>query len=244
MNIIILEDEKLAVDRLHTLLKQLDPHIRVVATLEKFGQCLDFFSLPGAPVDFVIANVRLADVSAPDIVRKLNTPVPIIFLAADRQFAFDAFQFLCIDYLLQPITLESLAKAVEKLRLLRALPGHSRPGLPHFKSRFLGRIGQRSFFIPTTDIAMIAASNRIVHLVGMDRTKYLVDHTLDELEQELEPSAFFRINRSTIIHARAIEQVKPFINHRLRLTLRCPLQTEEVIVSRDRVHNFKKWADF
>jgi DNA-binding LytR/AlgR family response regulator len=244
MNIIILEDEKLAAERLHTLLKLLDPHIRVVATPESVGEALDFFGRSGAPADLVIANVQFANASAFELFRKLNITIPIIVLAADDRFAFDAFQFLCIDYLLQPVTLESLAKAVEKLRLIRAMPGYLRPGLPHFKSRFLGRIGQRSFFIPTTDIAMIAASNRIVHLVGMDRTKYLVDHTLDELEQELEPSAFFRINRSTIIHARAIEQVKPFINHRLRLTLRCPLQTEEVIVSRDRVPNFKKWADF
>ena len=165
MKIIILDDEKLAADRLQTLLELANPHIRLVATLDSL----------------TTAN------------------------SGDERIV---------------------------------------PVLPHFKSRFLGRIGQRSFFVNATDIAMIAANNRIVHLVGMDRTKYLVDHTLDELQQELEPSAFFRINRSTIVHARAIEQVKPFLNHRLRLTLRSPLQMEEVIVSRDRVHDFKKWADF
>ncbi|OJW60591.1 MAG: hypothetical protein BGO55_29005 [Sphingobacteriales bacterium 50-39] len=112
-----------------------------------------------------------------------------------------------------------------------------------YKVRLLGRMGRRWFFIDTKDIAIIEAENRMVHIVLMNRTKYLVDHTLDQLERELEPSAFFRINRSIILHARAVEQVKPFINHRLRITLKNPLQAEEVIVSRDRVADFKKWAD-
>ncbi|MBS1604872.1 MAG: response regulator transcription factor [Bacteroidetes bacterium] len=244
MKIIILEDEKLSADRLNMLLKETDPHIRVVATLENVAQSIDHFCRSGMRADLLLANVHLAGASPFELFKKLNITIPVIFIAPDDRFAFDAFQFLCIDYLLTPVTPESLTKALEKFRLIRSSPGASLPGRPIFKSRFLGRIGQRSFFIHTTDIAMITASNRIVHLVGMDRTKYLVDHTLDELEQELEPSAFFRINRSAIIHARAIEQVKPFINHRLRLTLKCPLQTEEVIVSRDRVHDFKKWADF
>lgn len=254
MKVIILEDEKLAVERLHFLLRQIDPGTQVVAELESVEQGIALFDQRVPNVDLLLMDIHLADGSVFDLFRHVKINIPIIFTTAYDHYAIDAFKVLSIDYLLKPITLESLAKAIEKMRLLRQDPSLPRPNYSllgdyspvrrnNFRSRLLGRIGQRGFFVNAHDIALISADNRIVEILTMDKTRYLVDHTLEELEQELDPALFFRINRSMIVHAAAISQVKPFINHRLRLTLKDPLQTEDIVVSRDRVADFKKWAD-
>lgn len=254
MKVIILEDEKLAVERLGLLLRQIEPNIEVVAALESVEQGISLLQSPGLTADLLLMDIHLADGTAFEIFRHVNICIPVIFTTAYDQYAIDAFKVLSVDYLLKPITPEALAKALEKMRLLRTNPSATIPDYgilgsyrhirrTPFKTRFLGRIGQRWFFINACDIAMITANNRIVQITTPDKTKYVVDHTLDELQLELDPFSFFRINRSTIIHVAAIEQVKPFINHRLRLTLKKPLHAEDIIVSRDRVPDFKKWAD-
>ncbi|HVU94871.1 MAG TPA: LytTR family DNA-binding domain-containing protein [Puia sp.] len=269
MNVLIIEDEKLAAERIALLLKQVDPATRIVATLESVGACLRFFQEQAEPVDLVLMDIHLADGSAFEIFQQVRIDIPIIFTTAYDDYAMDAFKVLSIDYLLKPITLEALTRSIGKMRLLQAnsisqspvenrstatgiflppaatkasvtaVPTMRRP----YKSRFLGRIGQKFAFVPATDTALFHAENRIVQLIAADNTRYLVDHTLEDLETMLDPTAFFRINRSIIVHAKAIESVRPFVNHRLRLFLKPPVRWDDIIVSRERVADFKKWAD-
>jgi len=254
MKVVILEDEKLAVERLRLLLTQIDPRIELVAALESVEQGICFFRQPVLNANLVLMDIHLADGSAFDLFRHVDVPIPVIFTTAYDQYAIDAFKVLSIDYLLKPITLEALTRSLDKMRRFRLDPALPKPNYyaignhgplqrSSYKSRFLGRTGQKWVFINTQEIALVSVDNRIVRITTMDKVHYLVDHTLETMEQELDPGHFFRINRSIIVHAAAIGQVKPFINHRLRLVLKTPLESEDIVVSRDRVPDFKKWAE-
>jgi DNA-binding LytR/AlgR family response regulator len=254
MKVIIVEDEKLAVERLQLLLRQIDAGIQIIAAIESVEQGITLFHQRVPEADVLLMDIHLSDGSVFDLFRHVNINIPIIFTTAYDQYAIDAFKVLSIDYLLKPITLESLTKALEKMRILTKNPSLPKPNYSllgeyvpfrrsSFRSRFLGRIGQKGYFVNAGDIALISVDNRLVQITTMDKTTYIVDHTLEELERDLDPTAFFRINRSMIVQATAISQVKPFLNHRLRLTLKGALHDENIVVSRDRTADFKKWAD-
>lgn len=254
MKVIIVEDEPLAVERLRLLLKQYDPYIQVTAALESIAATVKYLKDPERKPDLLLMDIHLSDGSAFEIFKQVNITGPIIFTTAYDQYAIEAFKVLSIDYLLKPVTLQSLGLAIEKLKKLREVPDHFvrdytqfvgqfASGNIRFRTRFMGRAGQKFFFVYIRDIALFIADNKIVQVVSIDNIRYLVDYTLEELEAVLDPALFFRVNRSMIVHAAAIEQVKPFINQRLRLFLKQPVKVDDILISRERVTAFKKWAD-
>ena len=255
MRVLIIEDEPLAAERLRLLLAQYDPRIQIQAALESIAATVKYLGDPDRMPDLLIMDIHLSDGSAFEIFKQLNINSPVIFTTAYDQYAIEAFKVLSIDYLLKPVTLQSLALAIEKLKKLRTAPGQREKdysllaeqvssGAVRYRSRFMGRVGQKFFFVYIRDIALFIADNKIIQMVGMDNTRYMVDYTLEELEEVLDPALFFRVNRSMIVQAAAIEQVKPVINQRLRIYLRHPVKVEEVYISRERVPSFKKWAEF
>lgn len=255
MKVIIVEDEPLAIERLRLLLGQYDPRIHVIAVMESIAGAVSYLQDPGRTPDLLLMDIQLADGSAFEIFKQLNIAAPVIFTTAYDQYAIEAFKVLSIDYLLKPVTLQALGLAIDKMKKLgiacpqpvvdyTQLAGQTATTSTRHRTRFMGRVGQKFFFVYIRDIALFMADNKIVHMVGMDNTRYLVDYTLEELETTLEPAFFFRINRSMIVHATAIEQIRPFINNRLRLYLKPPLKLDDIFVSRERVGAFKKWADF
>ena len=112
-----------------------------------------------------------------------------------------------------------------------------------YKKRFLGKIGQRLFFIDTDEVAFFQADNKIVYLADKEGNRYIIDHTMERLEEQLDPQHFFRLNRKFIVNISAIQQVKPYYNNRLRLSVKGANQQEEMVISRERVADFKIWAD-
>ncbi|MBK9939849.1 MAG: LytTR family transcriptional regulator [Chitinophagaceae bacterium] len=92
-------------------------------------------------------------------------------------------------------------------------------------------------------ISLFQADNKIVHLVDKEGNRYVVDYTMEQLEDLVHPQHFFRLNRSFIVHIDAIQQVKPYYNSRLKLSVKGNIQQEEMIISRERVANFRAWAE-
>lgn len=255
MKVLIVEDEPLAVERLRLLLAQYDPLIQITGSLESIASTVKHLEVPERVPDLLLMDIHLSDGSAFEIFKQLNLTTPVIFTTAYDQYAIEAFKVFSIDYLLKPVTLQSLTMAIDKMKKLRSAPRlreqdykllaeQSSSGNVRYRTRFMGRVGQKFFFVHVGDIALFMADNKIVQLIATDNTRYLVDYTLEELEAVLDPSLFFRINRSMIVHAAAIEQIKPFVNQRLRLYLRHPVKTDDIFISRDRVPSFKKWADY
>jgi DNA-binding LytR/AlgR family response regulator len=250
MKVIIVEDERLAAERLKTLLEQYDSSLQVQACLESVEETVAYLKIHAHP-DLLLLDIHLSDGRSFDIFRQVHYTKPIVFTTAYDQYALDAFKMVSVDYILKPVTSEALAAALNKYKNLAAsfnLPDYSKLTQPHpvtgGKKRFLGKAGQRLFFIEAEDVYFFQAENKIVYLIDKNSNRYIVDHTLEKLEELLNPREFFRLNRRYIVRFNAIEQVRPYFNSRLKVYVKGAQQQDDMIISRDRIAEFKLWADF
>ena len=248
MNIVIIEDEKLAMERLQILLEEYDPSIKVVGALGSLEDALTYFKTKPQP-DVLLLDIHVADGNGLELFKQINYSKPVIFVTAFDQYALDAFKMMCVDYILKPVTLEALATAFNKLRNMpQAFQwGHEHMSTAinegHYKKRFLAKIGKRLHFIDTIDISYFQADNKIVYVIDREGRKLLVDVTIEGLETLVDPKQFFRLNRRYLINAAAIEQVKTYFNKRLRVWMKGAPAEEEIVVSREKVAEFKAWAE-
>lgn len=251
MTVLIVEDEQLAQERLEMLLKAYDPSINIAGKLESVEETVQWLNSKTHP-DIILLDIHLADGDSFEIFRRVNTQKPVIFTTAYENYAVEAFQLFSIDYILKPVTSQSLAQALNKYKNLSAafIPHNYEllieqvkdNFLNHYKTRFLAKVGKRLFFVPSEEVAFFSADNKIVYLTDREGNRFVINATIDKLESELNPRDFFRINRSTIIHAGVLEQIKPHPNNRLKLELRNVRSAGEIIISRERVGAFKEWA--
>jgi len=168
--------------------------------------------------------------------------------------SLEAFKVNSIDYLLKPIDQDALKKSIEKYnRLKEAWSDENTSKIesllrsidlkkPAYKSRFLVKSGQSMLTIEVKDIPYFFIDNQLVFIVSKGDRKYLIEHTLDELENFLDPNFFFRINRQMIVSLNAIKKIHPYFNSRLKLDLE-PSFPNDVLVSRKKVNQFKGWLN-
>lgn len=249
MKIVIVEDEKLAAERLQTLLQEYDPTIEIAACLESVEETVKYLKQKTYP-DLLLLDIHLSDGHSFEIFKQVSYSKPVIFTTAYDNYALEAFKMFSIDYILKPVTLDALAAAMNKLKSLaisfssndlnRLMPEWQNS---LYKKRFLGKVGQRLFFIDTGDIAFFQADNKIVYLIDKEGNRYVVEHTMEKLEEQLDPQQFFRLNRRFIVRINAIEQVRPYYNNRLKLAVKGCNQPDDMVISRDRVAAFKQWAE-
>jgi two-component system, LytTR family, response regulator LytT len=252
MEIVIIEDEQLATERLQILLKQYDPAINVLACLESVEEAVNWLRNKRHP-DLFLMDIHLSDGNCFDIFKKATTQKPIIFTTAFENYAIDAFRLFSLDYILKPVTSEALASAINKYKNLSACfapinyaeVGESvrQPGRGKYKTRFLAKVGQRLFFVDANEVAYFYADNKIVYLVDREGNRFILSSTIEKLETLLDPANFFRINRKIIVHAGVIEQVKTVANNRFKLLLKGIQTSEDITISRDKMSDFRIWAD-
>ncbi|RYF89640.1 MAG: response regulator transcription factor [Chitinophagaceae bacterium] len=252
MNILIVEDEQLAAERLQILLKQYDAGINIVACLESVEETVHWLNTKTHP-DLMLMDIHLSDGHSFNIFQKTNLQKPIIFTTAYEHYAIDAFQHFSIDYILKPVTSEALAAALNKYKTLsagfapadylKAIEQLQHSSNTRYKNRFLAKVGQRLFFVQANEVAYFSADNKIVYLVDREGNRFVINSTLEKLELLLDPRHFFRINRKIIVHADVIHQVKPVMNNRLRLLLKGIQTSEDITISREKIADFKHWAN-
>ena len=252
MNILIVEDEQLAQERLQLLINAYDPSIIIVGCLESVEETVNWFNTKPHP-DLILLDIHLSDGQSFEIFKRTQIQKPIIFITAFENYAVDAFSLFSIDYILKPVTAEALATAINKYKNLADIfkPADYRllmeqvkdNSLVNYRNRFLAKVGQRLFFIPASEVAYFAADNKIVFLIDREGNRFVINNTMENLENELNPKDFFRLSRKIIIHADAIDQIKPYQSNRLKLQLKGIAASEEIIISRERVADFKQWAD-
>jgi two-component system, LytTR family, response regulator LytT len=252
MNILIIEDEQLAQERLQIIIKEYDPSINVVGCLESVEETVNWLNTKPHP-DLILLDIHLSDGQSFEIFKRTQTQKPIIFITAYENYAVDAFRLFSIDYILKPVTAEALTSAINKYKSLSHIftPADYRllmeqlkdSSSTNYRNRFLAKVGQRLFFIPAADVAYFAADNKIVFLIDREGNRFVINNTMEKLEAELNPKDFFRLNRKIIVHADAIDQVKPCHSNRLKLQVKGVAASEEMIISRERVQEFKQWAD-
>jgi len=253
MNVLIIEDELLAADKLERLLKRYDSTISVVERCDSVIDSTTWLSSHHQEIDLIFLDIHLTDGLSFEIFERIKIETPIIFTTAYNQYALNAFKLNSIDYLLKPITFDDLHSSMKKLEgLQKALSKEdSAPTLKdlgqfisslqnNYKNRFMVKIGERLHSFRDDQIALFYAEGRTVFLLQDQGKHYIIDYKMEELEQLLDPSKFFRISRSFIVHINAIQGVILHSNSRLKINL-IPQQERDLIVSREKVNSFKEW---
>ncbi|MBK7763638.1 MAG: response regulator transcription factor [Bacteroidetes bacterium] len=250
MTVIIIEDEKLSADYLARLLHKLDPKIEVLAVIDSIEQCVNQFS-NGLTADLIFLDIHLADGISFDLFNRIDISTPIIFTTAFSDYAIKAFEVNSIDYLLKPIGLQDLKRALDKFAKLNARPNDEllaqlksafQQAKPVFKNRFLVKMGQSIDSIPVEEILHFMSSDGLTFLVNRQGKRFSIDYQLEQLESLLSPDMFFRINRKVILSLKSINKVSIYTNS--RLIVQAPsLEGEACIVSRERTQDFKSWLD-
>ncbi|MEZ5039137.1 MAG: LytTR family DNA-binding domain-containing protein [Saprospiraceae bacterium] len=251
MKILIIEDEFPAAKQLQKLILRYKPKANILNVIDSVEMAVNWFNTNASP-DLIFMDIQLADGLSFDIFNHTKVMAPVIFTTAFDQYTLKAFKVNSVDYLLKPIEPNELQAAILKFEqqfaqdsaVDQVLLQHLMQSInkPIYKERFLLKIGQQLSFVPTTDIAYFFSTDGIVYIKTQEGKKHLLDQTLDQLNQELNPAFFFRINRKTIISIHAILKIHPYFNSRLILEV-SPKPDFDLIVSRDRVGDFKNWLD-
>jgi two-component system, LytTR family, response regulator LytT len=253
MNILIIEDETAASNRLKSMLHGIDPSITVIAVIDGIEDAVAWL-LSHAEPDIIFADIQLSDGICFDIFRQVQPQCAVIFTTAYDEYAIDAFTVNSIDYLLKPIHGEDLKKSLDKYQAMKIVFGSEkkhpiqsllsqldRKGKP-YKTRFLVKSGQNMKPVTIEEAAYFMIESQLVFLITHANKRYLVEHTLDELEKSLDPDRFFRINRQMIIALPSVAAIYPYFNSRLKIDL-IPALDSEILVSRMKVSDFKNWLD-
>lgn len=251
MNVVIVEDEPLAAERLISLLNTTAESISVLEVFDSIKETTSFLET-GKKIDLLFLDIELADGKSFEIFNKTKVDAPVIFTTAYDQYALQAFKHFSIDYLLKPIQLEQLLGAIKKYKRfenhnvneqLQQLTSWVSNSREEVKERVLVKSGNKLFYKSTDEVAYFWAESKEVYIFTLkDNKKFLIDYTLEELEGKLDKKLFFRINRKAIINVNGIAEVKGLISTRLEVKLNQPC-IHELAVSRDRSANFKSWLD-
>ncbi|PJJ07183.1 LytTR family two component transcriptional regulator [Flavobacterium sp. 1] len=254
MTTIIIEDEKPAARLLQRKLEKIN--IQAEVMLHSVEESIDWFSKNEHP-DLIFLDIQLSDGLSFEIFEKINIKSAVIFTTAYDEYALKAFKLNSIDYLLKPIDEDDLETAVLKFkdRFESALSAgkkslqldfeqikkmFSNPFEKTFKKRFTVKIGQHLKVISTDEIECFFSENKGTYIHTFDNRNYLLDSTLEVLEQEIDASEFYRISRKFIIPLKAIKEITVYSNSRLKIILPT-YKDDDVIVSREKVSDFKNW---
>ncbi len=255
MKVVIIEDEAYAADILEAMVLEAYPETSVLAKLESIEEAVEWFNINKHP-DLVFCDIHLSDGNSFEIFRQVEIKCPVIFTTAYNEYAIEAFKVNSVDYLLKPIKKEELARSIRKyenlkqshtnleLEKLHKLLQNSVPEKSHSekKSRFMVKSGQSIKTIPSEKVAYFLAEEGVVLLVTFEGKRFVVNYTLDQLEDLLDPEIFFRANRQLIINIRAVKEVSPYFKGRLHLTLQ-PSLAGDHIISSNKASVFKEWLD-
>jgi two-component system response regulator LytT len=257
MTTIIIEDEKPAARLLQRKLEKLN--IEVGVMLHSVEEAIDWFSKNEHP-DLIFLDIQLSDGLSFEIFDKVTIKSAVIFTTAYDEYALRAFKLNSIDYLLKPIDEDDLEVAVLKFKerfqilkngnesgsrdfgmdfeqIKRML---SNPFDKNYKKRFTVKIGQQLKVISIEEIECFFSENKGTYIHTFDNRNYLLESTLELLEVELDPAVFFRVSRKFIIPLKAIKDILIYSNSRLKVILPS-YKEDEVIVSREKVSDFKNW---
>jgi DNA-binding LytR/AlgR family response regulator len=248
MNVIILEDESRAANHLERLLLKVAPEMRIVAKIESVRDAIPFLDThPG--IELIFSDVQLADGLSFGIFEKVTVKCPIIFTTAYDHYAIDAFKTNGIDYLLKPVEEERLKKAIEKSKQFsnsntsdKLLAISNSTVTKTYKSRFMVKVGDKIKSIPIEEILAFYSLGKATYIHTASNRDYCIEYSIDQLEALLDVNLCFRINRKYIVSIQACSNILVWTNSRLRLKIE-GINDDEIIVSRERVQDFKNWLD-
>jgi len=253
MNVLIVEDEIQAAQRLEKLIREIVPESVVVAKIDTTKKAVQWLKTNNHP-DLILMDIHLADGISFEIFEQCTITAPVIFTTAYDEYALKAFKVNSVDYILKPVDKEDLSAAINKLK---TLSGNNAVGekilldnisntvqmlLRKYKTRFVIKVGEHLKTIDIKNIRYFFSQDKTSFCATDDNRNLILDYTMDQLEGLLDPAQFFRINRKYIVQATALQDIISYTNSRLRLVLKGSTDTD-IIVARERVQEFKEWLD-
>jgi DNA-binding LytR/AlgR family response regulator len=250
MKAVIIEDEKPAARRLNRMLNEFG--IEPIAMLHSVEESINWF-LNNEHPDLLFLDIQLSDGLSFEIFEEVDIKSAIIFTTAYDEYALKAFKLNSVDYLLKPIDNDELENAINQYKALHSNTSKGilnmeqiqqliAPTKKKYKTRFTAKIGPHIKMIAVDAIECFYSENKATNIYTIDNRTYLIEDTLEQLEEKLQPSTFFRVNRQHFININAIKDIISYSNSRLKVMLNS-FKDSEIIVSRERVKDFKTWID-
>lgn len=216
---IIIDDEPLAVKRLHRLLRHYAGEIEIIAEASNGEQGLQLVEQHRP--DLIFLDIEMPVYNGFEMLNRLTYLPKVIFTTAFEEYAIKAFEENSIDYLLKPIEVQRLDKAIQKLKRLSTVESSfSQQQLnvvisalnskKEFKS-FPVKIGDKILLLKPEQIAFLEAKDKYVYIITDENVEYLTDFTLASLEEKLPPP-FLRVHRAYIINYDKIKEMHKWDN--------------------------------
>jgi DNA-binding LytR/AlgR family response regulator len=252
VNILIIEDEPQAAKRLQTLVSELLPASTILDTIDSIKKSVMWFKSNASP-DLVLMDIQLADGLSFQIFEQCEVPCPVIFTTAYDEYALQAFKVNSIDYILKPVDKDELNAALNKLTKLSSSAGSNRAIMENigqvvsmlskkYKERFVIKVGEHLRTIDVKKILYFYSQDKATFCCTGEKRNYILDYTIEQLEELVDPADFFRVNRKYLVRADSLLDIISYTNSRLKLVLKESTDTD-VIVARERVQEFKEWLD-
>ena len=247
---VVIEDEAVTARNLIHLLSEVDADIDVVKTLASVAEAVIW--LAANTYDLIFMDIRLADGLSFDIFKQVEVDRPVIFVTAYNDYAITAFKNNGIDYILKPFDETEISNALSKYKTWMVSPnkGQSYSDLvatlgnatKSFKKSFLVHYRDKLVPVETDKISWFYTANEIVYANTIADQQYIIEFTIEQLVQQLDPAIFFRANRQFLINKKSIIEVNFYFNGRLSILIK-PKPTDKILISKARVPEFKKWMN-
>ncbi len=251
MRAVIVEDEQIAARRLASLVSELAPEVEIVSEITSVESGLRWFDKNPMP-DLIFLDIQLNDGYGFDILDAIEDHPPVIFTTAYNEYAVRGFKYNGLDYLLKPIAKSDLERALKKYRKANNAPEELLNPVKlkelkalfqkEYKHRFMVKVGNQFKAFEVAEIAYFKSHEGLIYLYTHIGQKYPIEYSIDQLEEILNPVHFFRINRKYMVAVKAVKEIHSYFNSRLLLKLQ-PKDEDQIIVSRERTTNFKRWLD-
>ncbi len=240
---LIIEDEEMIAEQFRYLLMRASTETEIVGSLSTVKESVAYLSQNESP-DLVFSDVQLADGLSFDIFNQVDVKCPVVFVTGFDQFIMNAFEYNGIDYLLKPVDERDLGKTLARYKTLeRHFTQHAfiRALTSRRKTRLLVNKGTETVPLKIEDVALIYTENKIVYVVDKDGKKYMLDRYLGDLEKELDPTMFFRVNRQYIVNIAFIKSYKTYEKVKLLIDLSMPDLNHRIIISQEMAPCFRRW---
>ncbi|MEO6456091.1 MAG: LytTR family DNA-binding domain-containing protein [Ginsengibacter sp.] len=248
MKVVIIEDEIPAADKLKKMLQSSAYNVEIIKSLASINESLEWFKTNGLP-DLVFMDIELSDGLSLDLIKRANISCPIIFITAYDEYWQEAFEHNSIDYLLKPLKKDRLDIALNKFNELKDYFTSRYQNLLSYqkdekqiKDRFLVKRGREYASIKTDEIAFFYATHKLVCLVEKSGSKFILDSSLADIEKQVEPSVFFRVNRKYLVNINSIKRINALPKSKLVIEVD-PSSAEVLIISAETSGEFKKWMN-
>jgi two-component system LytT family response regulator len=248
----LVDDEPLALRRLGRLLKAAGG-VEVAGSSTDPAEALK--ALAAESVDLLFLDIQMPGMNGFELLAKLDPQPMVIFTTAHDRYALRAFEVNSIDYLLKPVEPPQLDRALKKLAQLRDMAGGLKaraqfqslvsrlarefaPPPRESPERICSRVGERLVFIELDEVTHFYSKDKLT-FAATESKKYVVDHTISELEEKLGARGFLRIHRATLLNLSSVGELHRWFGGRMIVRLKGKGRNE-LTVARDQVKALKE----